>query len=167
MSIHLFLNIVFLLLCDTPLCLRFVHIYTTFFLCIESLCATSPEVAELGHDVFTPASDIWALGCVFYELLSLRHPFGVQSLNLIELVRSVRFHDTPELPEIYSDGLKALIGYIVKYNLLWGYWGKLYALIPERNFVLPGLSNSFSLHSFGVFFYQFDAHQGSIQEVFS
>ncbi|EAN89254.1 putative serine/threonine protein kinase [Trypanosoma cruzi] len=38
-----------------------------------TLLYMAPEVLESG--VCSPSSDVWSLGCIFYELLSLRHPF--------------------------------------------------------------------------------------------
>ncbi|ESL07923.1 serine/threonine protein kinase [Trypanosoma rangeli SC58] len=38
-----------------------------------TLLYMAPEVLESG--VCSPSSDVWALGCILYELLSLRHPF--------------------------------------------------------------------------------------------
>ena len=87
------------------------YLYLFIYYYPDRLCTTSPEVADLGQAAFTASSDVWALGCVFHELLSLCRPFGGKSL--IELVRSVRLHEAPELSERYSDALKAMIWYMV------------------------------------------------------
>ena len=42
----------------------------------------SPEACE--SQPYTYKSDIWALGCVLYELCTLRHPF--EAKNLITLL---------------------------------------------------------------------------------
>ncbi|ESS64043.1 putative protein kinase [Trypanosoma cruzi] len=43
-----------------------------------TLLYMAPEVLESG--VCSPSSDVWSLGCIFYELLSLRHPFESRDL---------------------------------------------------------------------------------------
>lgn len=43
-------------------------------LCHSTPLYTAPE-ALINLEKFTFASDIWSLGCIFYELCMLRHPF--------------------------------------------------------------------------------------------
>ena len=54
----------------------------------------SPEVCE--GDEYSYASDIWSLGCVFYELCALKHPF--QSRDLSGLVMKILTANYPALP---------------------------------------------------------------------
>ena len=65
----------------------------------------SPEV--LTGRPATPASDVWSLGCVIYELCALRPPFTAKShLHLSELIREGIF---PQLPSCYSQTLAKTI----------------------------------------------------------
>jgi serine/threonine protein kinase len=65
----------------------------------------SPEVCEnKGYD---ERSDIWALGCVLYEMCTLVHAF--QSDNLLGLVYKIVQERQPPLPEHYSVELRALV----------------------------------------------------------
>lgn len=65
----------------------------------------SPEV--LLNDVSSPASDIWSLGCVIYELCQLHPPF--QAKNHHQLTQRVQDGMYPELPPRYSSTLKRTI----------------------------------------------------------
>jgi serine/threonine protein kinase len=40
----------------------------------------SPEVYKYGKDRLSPASDIWAIGCIFYELISGRQLFKTEDM---------------------------------------------------------------------------------------
>ena len=65
----------------------------------------SPEVCQ--NKPYTYQSDIWALGCILYELCTLKHAFFAE--NLLGLVFKI-VRDKPEpIPDTYSDGLKGLI----------------------------------------------------------
>jgi NIMA (never in mitosis gene a)-related kinase len=66
----------------------------------------SPEIClEKPYDW---KSDIWALGCVLYEICALRVPFDAQSLQ--ELVRKITRGPTPTLPGTWSTELRQLCG---------------------------------------------------------
>jgi len=58
-------------------------------------CYYSPERCR-GQQYGTP-SDVWALGCILFECLTLERPFKAQSLH--DLVSSVLNQPTPKLPE--------------------------------------------------------------------
>lgn len=65
----------------------------------------SPEVCQ--NQPYTYQSDIWALGCILYELCSLKHAF--HSDNLLGLVYKI-VQDEPEpIPDHFSQGLKDLV----------------------------------------------------------
>eukprot|EP01061_Rhynchopus_euleeides_P009572 TRINITY_DN18757_c0_g1_i1.p1 TRINITY_DN18757_c0_g1~~TRINITY_DN18757_c0_g1_i1.p1 ORF type:complete len:676 (+),score=195.69 TRINITY_DN18757_c0_g1_i1:44-2029(+) len=52
---------------------------------IGSPCSMSPEV--ISGRSYNRASDVWSLGCLFYEMVALRKPFSSHSLNqLVQLV---------------------------------------------------------------------------------
>ena len=72
----------------------------------------SPEVwRDLPYD---SKSDIWSLGCVFYEMLTLHPPFLAKNMN--ELFRKVTtgLFETP--PKFYSKDLTNLIASMIKVN---------------------------------------------------
>lgn len=65
----------------------------------------SPELATgAQYDV---KSDIWALGCVAYELCALRPPFD--ATTQAELTRKIQLGNVPELPRGYSRMLGDMI----------------------------------------------------------
>ena len=65
----------------------------------------SPEVCE--DKPYTFKSDIWALGCVLYEMCSLKHPF--QSKSLIDLIIQIVKEKPPDIPSVYSKELGNLV----------------------------------------------------------
>lgn len=66
----------------------------------------SPEICM--ERPYSFSSDIWALGCVLYELACLRVPFDAQ--NLQSLVQKITRGPTPLLPSNYSAELRQLGG---------------------------------------------------------
>ncbi|KAL4435740.1 hypothetical protein ABPG74_018291 [Tetrahymena malaccensis] len=65
----------------------------------------SPEVCE--NKPYTYQSDIWALGCVLFEMCSLKHPFVSESLMAL-VVKIIR-EPNPNIPNMYSSDLNCLI----------------------------------------------------------
>jgi serine/threonine protein kinase len=65
----------------------------------------SPEVCE--NKPYGFKSDIWALGCVLYELCVLKHAFDAN--NLLGLVWKIVQEKYEEIPEVYSEDLRGLI----------------------------------------------------------
>mmetsp|Transcript_69247 Transcript_69247/g.122511 ORF Transcript_69247/g.122511 Transcript_69247/m.122511 type:complete len:427 (+) Transcript_69247:85-1365(+) len=66
----------------------------------------SPEICM--ERPYSFSSDIWALGCVLYEMAALRVPFDAQSLQ--SLVQKITRGPTPVLPGSYSPELRQLCG---------------------------------------------------------
>ncbi|KAI5310340.1 G2-specific serine/threonine protein kinase, partial [Ascosphaera atra] len=72
----------------------------------------SPEICA--GEKYTLYSDIWAVGCIMYELCAKEPPFNARThIQLIHKIREGRF---PSLPSIYSTELKSLIASCLKVN---------------------------------------------------
>lgn len=72
----------------------------------------SPEVwKDMPYD---SKSDIWSLGCVFYEVLSLAPPFRAKDMN--GLFKKVTNGVFDEPPKMYSNDLVKLITSMIKVN---------------------------------------------------
>lgn len=65
----------------------------------------SPEVIK--HDKYNDKSDIWSLGCILYEICSLKHAFDGQSLMAV--MYKIVTGDIPRLPEMYSSELNDIL----------------------------------------------------------
>lgn len=65
----------------------------------------SPEACE--NNPYNSKSDIWALGCVLYELCTLKHAFDAS--NLLGLVFKIVKGSYDPIPDIYTENLKDLI----------------------------------------------------------
>ena len=65
----------------------------------------SPELCS--NQPYASKSDIWALGCVFYEICALHQPFV--SPSLLALISKITKEHPDSLPERYSNTLKDLI----------------------------------------------------------
>jgi len=66
----------------------------------------SPEICM--ERPYSFSSDVWALGCVLYELVALRVPFEAQ--NIQSLVRKITRERPPDLPASCSAPLRQLCG---------------------------------------------------------
>ena len=66
----------------------------------------SPELFK--NKPYSYKSDVWALGCVLYEMCNLRHAFDAQSINglAVKILRG----SYPPINNMYSKGLRDLIG---------------------------------------------------------
>ncbi len=64
----------------------------------------SPEICQ--EKPYNQKSDIWSLGCIFYEIATLNHAFDAQ--NMKGLVQKILKGTYPPLPDIYSKDLKNL-----------------------------------------------------------
>eukprot|EP00741_Cyanophora_paradoxa_P015870 tig00020909_g15321.t1 len=65
----------------------------------------SPELCQ--SKPYSYKSDIWALGCVLFELCSLRHAFDAN--NISGLVYKIMQGSTPAIPQQYSQPLRDLV----------------------------------------------------------
>ena len=65
----------------------------------------SPEVCQ--SKPYTYTSDVWALGCILYELCTLKHAFS--SENLLGLVFKIVQEKHDPIPDFYSQEIKDLI----------------------------------------------------------
>ena len=63
--------------------------------------SNSPEVCE--SKPYTFKSDVWALGCVLYELCMLKHAFAAN--NLLGLVYKIVSEKHEPIPSIYPKDL--------------------------------------------------------------
>lgn len=72
----------------------------------------SPEVCE--SKPYTYKSDIWALGCVLYELCTLKHAFD--SNNLLGLVIKIVKEKVDAIPSSYSKELQQIINALLSKN---------------------------------------------------
>jgi len=74
----------------------------------NTYCGTPAYMApELCCDsLYQKPADIWALGCIIYELATFSLPF--QALTLPELYKKIRYEPTPKFPDNYSHELGKL-----------------------------------------------------------
>jgi len=66
----------------------------------------SPEICQ--EKPYSFGSDVWALGCVLYEVAALRVPFDAQ--NIQALVQKITRGPLPQIPSHYTPELRALCG---------------------------------------------------------
>lgn len=64
----------------------------------------SPEICQ--EKPYSFGSDVWALGCVLYEMAALRVPFDAQ--NIQALVQKITRGPLPQVPAVYTTDLRQL-----------------------------------------------------------
>lgn len=74
----------------------------------------SPEVWQ--DKPYDNRSDIWSLGCVIYEMITLRPPFTASSMQ--ELCAKVKKGNYPKIPSKYSKDLATVIAHLLKVSPL-------------------------------------------------
>ncbi|XP_058249336.1 serine/threonine-protein kinase Nek1 isoform X3 [Hemibagrus wyckioides] len=80
--------------------------------CIGTPYYLSPEICE--NKPYNNKSDIWALGCVLYEMCTLKHAF--EAGNMKNLVLNIIRGSYPPVSVHYSQDLRALLGQLFKRN---------------------------------------------------
>ncbi|KAJ8297487.1 hypothetical protein KUTeg_024018 [Tegillarca granosa] len=78
--------------------------------CIGTPYYLSPEICE--NRPYNNKSDIWSLGCVLYELTTLKHAF--EAGNMKNLVLKIIRGSYPPVPPKYSYDLRGLIAQLFK-----------------------------------------------------
>ncbi|XP_026872697.2 NIMA-related kinase 12 isoform X1 [Electrophorus electricus] len=111
---------------------------------MASTCVGTPRYLspELCQDVpYSTKSDIWALGCLLYELCALKPAFVAK--NLLSLFYKIIKGQYSQLPELYSDNLHTLID-------------KMLCMVPESR---PNASSILSISYVQKHLDQFIQHQ--------
>ncbi|XP_067371099.1 serine/threonine-protein kinase Nek5 isoform X3 [Channa argus] len=80
--------------------------------CVGTPYYLSPEICE--SRPYNNKTDIWSLGCVLYELCTLRHPFEGSSLR--QLVVKICMGRYNPVPKHYSYDLRLLVTQLFKVN---------------------------------------------------
>ncbi|GIY07375.1 hypothetical protein CEXT_488981 [Caerostris extrusa] len=80
--------------------------------CIGTPYYLSPEICE--NKPYNNKSDVWSIGCVLYELTTLKHAF--EAKNIKNLVLKIVKGSLPQIPDIYSSELKNLLAQIFVRN---------------------------------------------------
>jgi len=75
----------------------------------------SPEVLDgSGYDT---KSDVWSLGCIAYELCTLKSPFkNDNKMSLYELFQAIKIGKYDPIPDRYTPELILLVDSILKTN---------------------------------------------------
>ncbi|XP_037636799.1 NIMA-related kinase 12 [Sebastes umbrosus] len=84
---------------------------------MASTCVGTPSYLspELCRDVpYSSKSDIWALGCLLYEICALRPPFA--ATNLLSLFYKITKGEYDPVPKMYSDNISSLIQMMLSLN---------------------------------------------------
>lgn len=80
--------------------------------CIGTPYYLSPEICE--NKPYNNKSDVWALGCVLYEVLTLKHAF--EAGNMKNLVLKIIRGSYPPVPPRYSYDLRGLVNQLFRRN---------------------------------------------------
>ncbi len=75
-------------------------------------CNMSPEMVD--GKAYDSKADIWALGCLLYELITFESPFKFS--NLPQLYNSIVKNPPPELPVKYSKYVAPIFKKMMKKN---------------------------------------------------
>ncbi|XP_062862399.1 serine/threonine-protein kinase Nek5-like isoform X2 [Trichomycterus rosablanca] len=78
--------------------------------CVGTPYYISPEICE--NRPYNNKTDIWSLGCVLYELCTLKHPFEASSLRQL-IIKICKGHYTP-VSQRYSVELRLLLTQLFK-----------------------------------------------------
>lgn len=80
--------------------------------CIGTPYYLSPEICE--NKPYNNKSDVWALGCVLYEMCTLKHAF--EAGNMKNLVLKIIRGSYPPVSNHYSQDLRVLLGQVFRRN---------------------------------------------------
>ncbi|XP_071201856.1 serine/threonine-protein kinase Nek1 isoform X3 [Salvelinus alpinus] len=80
--------------------------------CIGTPYYLSPEICE--NKPYNNKSDVWALGCVLYEMCTLKHAF--EAGNMKNLVLKIIRGSYPPVSTHYSQDLRSLMGQLFRRN---------------------------------------------------
>merc|ERR1719355_45480 len=69
----------------------------------------SPEVCR--NEPYSWKSDVWALGCVLYEMCMLKHAF--ESNSLMGLIYRIVSEPADPIPEMYSSEPRELVSWLL------------------------------------------------------
>ena len=80
--------------------------------CIGTPYYLSPEICE--NKPYNNKSDIWALGCILYEMAALKHAFVAGNMKnlIVKIIRG----SYPQLPSHYSGDLRNLVQQLFRRN---------------------------------------------------
>eukprot|EP00760_Papus_ankaliazontas_P012725 PhM_4_TR15512/c0_g1_i1/m.9023/K08857/NEK1_4_5; NIMA (never in mitosis gene a)-related kinase 1/4/5 len=82
----------------------------------RTVCGTpyyfSPEICE--NKPYNNKSDVWSLGCILYELCTLKHAF--EGANMVALMRRIIRGNPNPIPQSYSKDLASLIDAMLHRN---------------------------------------------------
>lgn len=70
----------------------------------------SPEICQ--GEKYNYKTDIWMLGCVVYELCSLKKPFTAD--NLVILMKNIVTEEVPPIPTHYSEDMSSIVKLLMK-----------------------------------------------------
>ncbi len=78
--------------------------------CVQTAIGTpyylSPEICQ--EKPYNQKSDIWSMGCILYEMLTLRHAFDANSMK--GLVLKILKGTYPPISTMYSEDVRGLVG---------------------------------------------------------
>jgi NIMA (never in mitosis gene a)-related kinase len=72
----------------------------------------SPEICQ--NKPYSFKSDLWSLGCILYELCTLKRAF--EATNLLGLVTQINEKKVERIPDMYSDALNTLTQRLLEKN---------------------------------------------------
>ena len=75
----------------------------------------SPEMCR--GERYGEKADVWALGCVVYELTTLSHPFHRDGDNMMLLSHRIRRGKYDPIPSFYSEQLSWLIQWLLSVDV--------------------------------------------------
>lgn len=82
----------------------------------ESIVGTpyfmSPELLQ--YKTYNKKTDIWAVGCLTYEICALKSPFNAKNIKV--LYNKIKEGKYERIPKIYSDELQKIIDFMLNLN---------------------------------------------------